>query len=269
MFPCVLKPRFGFNSRAVGLARDKRELGEAFCDQHTRYAKLPKEDGTNSDFVVEELIRGSEHTIETLVKDGKPLFHLVSDKLQMTPPFFIEIGDQMPSRLSGGEQELCRTAAARAIEALGIQNGWTHTEVKLDGSEAIPVECAARMGGGYFEALYREVYGIDRMEMLMKLFLREDLFEPFVKQHAAARRIVVYGKISHRTLKNAETLFDGEKVKLVWPSGIEKISRPLAGPPFDFNNTLCEFLALASDSEEAIASAERVLAKAEVRTIEL
>lgn len=147
MFPCVLKPRFGFNSRSAVLVTDKGQLETVYAEQYRLYSQLPKQDGTSADFVVEELISGSEHTIETLVKDGRPLFHLLSDKLAMTPPFFVEIGDNMPTCLAPSRQATCIAAVERAIRLMEISNGWAHTEVKLEGCRAVVVECAARMGG--------------------------------------------------------------------------------------------------------------------------
>lgn len=269
MFPCVLKPRFGFNSRSAVLAIDRRELEAAYLEHHGRYADLPKQDGTNGDFVVEELITGSEHTVESLIRDGEPLFHFVSDKLPMTPPYFVEIGDTMPSGLSDAGRRLCTGATDRAVRAVGIRNGWTHTEVKLDGERATVVECAARMGGGYFEDLFREVYGIDRMAMLIDLHLgRLSPAPPPPRRHAAARRLVVDGPPRRRMLVNAARLFAEERVMLVWPTALSEIDRELAGPPHTFNNTLCEFIALGATGDEASAVANRIIDEAELLTCE-
>lgn len=267
MFPCVIKPRFGFNSRSAVLVTDHGELASAYAEQHARYAAIPKQDGTNSDFVCEELVRGSEHTVETLVKDGLPLFHLVSDKLPMTPPFFVEIGDDMPSRLPAADQRICRVATERAIQALGIRNGWTHTEVKLDGGRAVVIECAARMGGGYFENLFALAYDLNRLRMLIDLHVGSHaVAPPEIRRHVAARRIVVSGPSRYRALENAATLFSDPRVTLVWPSAVSHIDRELAGPPHDFNNTLCEFIVCGRSGMEAAALADDIVARAVVRT---
>lgn len=266
MFPCVLKPRFGFNSRSAVLALDRRELAAVYREQYKFYSRLPKEDRTNGDFVVEELIPGSEHTVETLVKDGTPLFHLISDKLPMCPPFFVEVGDNMPSCLPEESKQVCRAATERAIRSMGILNGWTHTEIKLHGTAAVVVESAARMGGGYFENLFREVYGLNRMESLVSIFLKDkSMTEPVPRVHAAARRVVVYGPSRKRSLENGEVLFASDRVKLVWPKSPAKIARELAGPPFDFNNTLFEFLALGNSAEEAQSLADDILVQTLIR----
>ena len=225
-----------------------------------RYSRLPKEDCTNSHFVVEDFIPGTEHNVETLLKDGRAAFHLISDKVPMHPPFFIEIGDNMPSALSVAGQEACRVAAEKAIESLGIRNGWTHTEVKLHGGAAVVVESAARMGGGYFENLLDAVYGINRMEMLIEMFCGiVPRWVPEALVHAAARRVVVYGAPSMRVLSNPEILTRDSRIKLVWPQSVGAISRQIAGPPFDFNNTLFEFLALGDSTQEATELADSII----------
>jgi len=263
LFPGVLKPRFGFNSRSAVMVNDHHELMEVFWQQHQLYASLPKQDGTNSDFVFEQFIPGTEHSIETLVKDGCPVFHLISDKTQMTAPYFVEIGDTMPSLLGREKQATCVAACERTLQLMEIRNGWTHTEVKFERGRAIVVECAARMGGGYFEHLFDTVYGIDRMQILIDMYCGDPLpGMPVAKTYAAARRVVVYGPQRHWSLANAAELFDPEHVRLLWPESVAAIDRELAGPPDNFNNTLCEFLVLSSSADEAVKLADELLIKA-------
>jgi hypothetical protein len=71
-----------------------------------------------------------------------------------------------------------------------------------------------------------------------------------------------------RTLENAEALFANEDVRLVWPAHVAAIDRELAGPPFEFNNTLVEFMVLGSSGEKAALLANRLVADASVRTAE-
>jgi biotin carboxylase len=216
MFPCVLKPRYGFNSRSALLVNDHIQLRSAYEEQYNSYSALEKQDRTNSDFVVEDFISGTEHTIESLVRDGTPLFHLISDKLPMKSPYFVEIGDRMPSCLPASQQRACIAATETALDCLAIRNGWTHTEIKISNLGAVVIECAARMGGGYFETLCREVYGINRLRVLALLFSgRESIPIPVAKTYAAARRVVVYGPSKMRIVANIETLFQDKSVKLL------------------------------------------------------
>jgi len=107
------------------------------------------------------------------------------------------------------------------------------------------------------------------MAMLVDLYLgRSAITAPAPRRHAAARRLVVYGSAKRRTLPNAQDLFSDERVRLVWPDDITKIDRELAGPPFEYNNTICEFIAVGASGDEAIALANHIVAAAEVRTPE-
>lgn len=260
MFPCVLKPRYGFNSRSAVLVNDRMQLRSAYEEQYKSYSALEKQDRTNSDFVVEDFISGTEHTIESLLRDGTPLFHLISDKLPMTSPYFVEIGDRMPSRLPASQQRACIDATERALDCLAIRNGWTHTEIKISKLGAVVIECAARMGGGYFETLYREVYGINRLRDLALLFSSGDSMPiPMAKTYATARRVVVYGPSRMRIVANIETLFHDQSVRLLWPASVTEINRKLAGPPVEFNNTLFEFVAFGSSADEADMVADHLL----------
>ena len=257
LFPCVLKPRFGFNSRSVCRVRSRVELKRVLCRQQMAYRALPKQDGTNADFVAEDLIPGTEHTVESLVKDGEVLFHLVSDKDAMQPPYFVEVGDQMPSRLGEDEQALCRAAVEGALRKMGVENGWTHTEVKLHKGRAVVIEAAARMGGGYFEEMISEVYGIDRMKVLMDLHQGLPLPEaPQPRCHITARRVVSYDVERILNFSNGAKLFANENLRLIWPDSLLKVPRLVVGPPADFNNTIFEFFARGETAEEARALAD-------------
>ena len=264
-FPAVLKPRYGFNSRSVCLVNNHAELLSSYDIQRASYLSLMRQDGTSADFVVEELIEGSEHTIDSFVVDGTAIVHLLSDKRPMQGPWFVETGDNIPSALSADQQHQVQQCTSETIRSLGIQNGWTHTEVRVGLNGPVPIECAARMGGGYFEQLIRAAWGIDRMDWLIRLFsgaalpARVDAPRP-----VCGRRYVVYGPPRAYQLKNAQQLFATPGIQLIWPEKMEHIDRVLTGPPLEFSNTLFEYMAEGDSQVAALSVAERVLKQAAV-----
>lgn len=264
-FPAVLKPRFGFNSRGVCLVTNHKTLVSSFLVQFAAYATLKRQDGTGSDFVVEELISGTEHTIDSFVVNGEACLHLISDKQPMSHPWFVEVGDDIPTALCEDRQRTIRDCVQSTIRSLGIRNGWTHTEVRVSENAVVPIECAARMGGGYFEDLIRTAWSIDRMDWLIRLFRGERMpeYRP-IPQPVSGRRLVVYGDSRRRTLANATALFKRRNVKLLWPDIPEKISRSLAGPPSEFNNTLFEFMTFGSTPSEVRRDADAILLNAQI-----
>lgn len=267
-FPGVLKPRFGFNSRAVVLVRDHAELVAAFRQQHPAYAALPKQDGTNADFVLEDLIPGTEHTIDVLVADGVGRTFLVSDKDAMRPPHFVEIGDRAPSRLSAADLATVREAASVAIRRLGIRNGWSHVEVRLQAGRAVTIEAAARMGGGYFEQLTLRAWGIDRMAALIDLHLGLPLPGDAPRQHVVGRRVLVNG-VRWVALRRGAAACARPGVQLVWPASISAVRRIAVGPPHDFKNTLLEYVVGADTPAGADRLADTVEAEATPLTLPL
>jgi biotin carboxylase len=268
LFPAVLKPRFGFNSRSVVAVGCKRELAAALARHRGCFARLKRQDSDNLDFVVEGFIAGSEHSVDALVRDGDVVLQIVSDKAPMQAPFFVEVGDAMPSRLSQADLARVRDAVATAVRALGIRNAWAHVEVKLAADRAVVVEAAGREGGGYFAQLVAAVYGIDRWALLVELHLGTldvPALEP--RRAVVGRRIVTRGVTWVASARHAARAFALPGVRLVWPGEPARLARVVVGPPFGYKNTIVEFLATADTAEAAAALARRV--EVEARLIRL
>lgn len=55
----------------------------------------------------------------------------IHDKLPMNEPFFIERGEVAPSRYPDHDQQEIKDMTYAALKAIGIQDGVTHTEIKV------------------------------------------------------------------------------------------------------------------------------------------
>lgn len=260
LFPGVLKPRFGFNSRAVTLVRNRDQLAASFNASRRHYGMLKREDTTNCDFVVEELITGSEHTVEALVHDGQIILNAISDKAAMRPPYFVEEGDTMPSCLPESQQCIVLNAACWAVERLEIRNGWAHIEVKLANDEATVVEAAARMGGGYFDQMIELAYGVDQMRLLIDLHIATCAPRTLIPRVAVVgKRIGSFGisyVIAVRWGGEKEQLPDG--MRLIWPRSLKDVRGFFIGPPFAYKNTILEYFCADIDVAKALRRAEHI-----------
>ncbi|MFI5302966.1 MAG: acetyl-CoA carboxylase biotin carboxylase subunit family protein, partial [Polyangiales bacterium] len=235
IFPAVLKPRFGFNSRAVVRARDATELARAFREHHAHYRALKRPDGAADDFIVERYLEGREHTVEALVIDGEIVLSIVSDKAPMHRSCFVETGDVMPSQAPRATQETVLAATRDAVRALGFDNGWAHVEVMEHRGSAAVVEVAARMGGGYHEELIDAVYELDRMRLLIDLHLGPLTLPPLVPRAVVVgRRVVTSGVTFVRPLRSIAALVERRGARLVFPSDDRQISRVVVGPPYGY-----------------------------------
>lgn len=139
----ILKPSDNAASRGVILI-DKRKSPKLedlykYCIQYSRSGKA----------LVEEFMDGPEVSVESFSIDGEPHIITITDKIVSDLPFFVELGHTEPSRLPIKQQHDIRNVAERAIRAIGMKNGPTHTEIKVTSKGAKLVEIAARLGGDF------------------------------------------------------------------------------------------------------------------------
>ncbi|MGN1327196.1 MAG: acetyl-CoA carboxylase biotin carboxylase subunit family protein, partial [Clostridia bacterium] len=96
----------------------------------------------------EEYIEGEEYSCECISYKGEHHFLAFTKKYTTGSPNFIETGHCEPSDIQEKYQEEIKKNIFCALDSLGIQNGASHTEFKIDqnGNPTI-IEIGARMGG--------------------------------------------------------------------------------------------------------------------------
>jgi biotin carboxylase len=162
-YPCVLKAPDRQGQRGLSLVTAPGELDEAVC------AAIQS---SRSDMcLVEELVPGSEVTVNAF--SAEATFHplTVTDRLTAEPPAFgVALAHVWPAEQGAAE---AIEAARRAAGALGIENGPTYTQVVLGPDGARVVELAARLGGGHDAELCRAALGVDLNGLALSAALGE------------------------------------------------------------------------------------------------
>ncbi|MFA6242275.1 MAG: ATP-grasp domain-containing protein [Candidatus Hydrogenedentales bacterium] len=139
-WPAVLKPCLSSGSKGVVIVNDETELDAAY-QYSSRF--------TNDNKVLaEELLIGQEVSVEGLVADGETYIAAVTDKMTTPPPFCVEIGHSIPSRLSGGIREEVIRCVRDITGTLGLNNCALHAEIYATARGPKLVEFGARLGGG-------------------------------------------------------------------------------------------------------------------------
>ena len=139
---CIVKPADNSGSRGVDLLSDftnNENINKAF-----EYSKQYSRSG---EIVVEEYMEGPEVSVETLSVNGVCHVVQITDKLTTGAPYFVEMGHNEPSILKQDIQENIAQIACDAVNAIGIQNGPSHTEIKVTKDGPKIVELGARLGG--------------------------------------------------------------------------------------------------------------------------
>ncbi len=166
---CIVKPADNSGSRGVFLIDDlKDEAKIEYAYNHS------KKYSRSEEILIEDYMEGPEVSVETLSINGKVHVIQITDKLTTGIPRFVEIGHSQPSSLSSVIQEQIMDVASRAVKAIGIENGPSHTEIKVTKEGPKIVELGARLGGGSITtALVPLSTGVNMVECCIKIALGE------------------------------------------------------------------------------------------------
>lgn len=100
--------------------------------------------------VVEEFIEGREISVEFISYHGVHYPLMITDKVTTDAPHFVELEHHQPANLSEDQFERIYSITQRALDALEITDGASHTEYKITKSgEIYIIELGARMGGDF------------------------------------------------------------------------------------------------------------------------
>ncbi|GEP83658.1 carbamoyl-phosphate synthase L chain, ATP binding domain protein [Staphylococcus piscifermentans] len=164
--PKIIKPVDSSGSRGIYLLNDESKRDEAFSHalRHSNNKKI----------LIEEYMRGNEVSVETLTINGKTSVIAITDKLTTGAPHFIETGHHIPSLVSEEMQNEIKKITIQAIEAIGIKNGPSHTEIIVTPNGPKIVELGARLGGDFITShLVKYGTSIDLIQLHILLSMGE------------------------------------------------------------------------------------------------
>jgi biotin carboxylase len=127
--------------------------------------------------IVEEFIEGREISVEFISYHGVHYPLMITDKVTTGAPHFVELEHHQPAELSEDQFEKIYSITQRALDALEITEGASHTEYKItESGEVYIVELGARMGGDFIGSnLVRLSTGYDFVKGVIDVAL--DSFE--------------------------------------------------------------------------------------------
>lgn len=184
--PMLLKAAWSAGSTAHQIIRSPQEADAAWLrsrevmaeSAQLGFAELHVAEA-DAHYVVEQIVTGTAAqwfdepgwgdyvSVEGVVADG--VFHPVclSGRMPTVEPF-TERASITPAPLRADLQDRVVDLARRAVDALGLRDCGTHTEIKLgsDGRMWL-IETAARFGGAMTVPQTEEVYGVDLVGMLV------------------------------------------------------------------------------------------------------
>jgi biotin carboxylase len=204
-FPCIVKPRSGFNSDGVELVSDREALRAAILhiqklnERVYRKASWDTEDNY-AGIVVEEFLPGAEYVVELFALDGDVRPLNCGYKGQPAGPYFEESVYLSPPPLDPAAVKAIQDVAVGGMRALGLTNGPGHCELRLNArGEPVILEIGARIGGsGCAHFNVEGSTGVDFFNLWFSYLLgaAADTFwppRPWRKQQAASSWILPLG----------------------------------------------------------------------------
>ena len=138
--PVIVKPTDRSGSRGVTLVKRKEDLKQAI--------EIAVNNSFEKEAIIEEYIEGEEFSCECISYKGEHNYLTITKKFTTGAPNFIETGHVQPAGLSKGVEEKVKNEVFKALDALNIRNGPSHSEFKIDNNGNIGIiEIGARMGG--------------------------------------------------------------------------------------------------------------------------
>ena len=126
-------------------------------------------------------------TVNAVSVDGRFVPLTVTDRLTAEPPAFgVALAHVWPSR---HDTAAAAVAAGAAVEAVGIRNGPSYTQLRLGPAGPVVMEVAARLGGGHDAELCAAATGVDLNALAVSFALGDDMSETDMSSCLAPRRV--------------------------------------------------------------------------------
>jgi len=179
-FPIVVKPPAGAGAQQTYRVEDLDQLRRALAVQPP---------SPSNPVLLEEFVRGQEHSFETISIDGQSVWHSLTHyyptPLHVLENPWIQWCLVLPREVDSPRYDDIRAAGRRALEVLGMSTGLTHMEWfrRGDGSIAIS-EVAARPPGAQITTLVSRAHDIDFVQAWARVMIFGE-FDPPERRYAA------------------------------------------------------------------------------------
>jgi biotin carboxylase len=199
--------------------------------------------------LVEELVDGPEVTVVGFSAGGVFTGLLVTDRVVAEPPAFgVALAHVWPTHDEGQALDV----AARAVAALGIENGPSYTQLRLGPHGPQVIEVAARLGGGHDAELVETVTGVDLNGLAIDAALGTVLVPSWHKPRVAGAvtRFLVAPEGVLERVEMPEQLDGVERVRIYREPG------HVFGPLRRGSDRAGAVLAVGDSREQAVARAD-------------
>lgn len=166
-YPIIVKPTDRSGSRGITKLCTSDGLAEAI--------KRAKDQSFEKKVLIEEFATGDEYSVECVSWHREHHFLAITKKFTTGSPHFIETGHLQPAPVSKELLGKVKAIVFHALDSLKIENGASHTELKISSEGKIMlIEIGGRMGGDFIGSNLVELStGIDFVKAVIQIALGE------------------------------------------------------------------------------------------------
>jgi biotin carboxylase len=250
----IVKPTMGSGSLGVRRIESVEDVDEvwSWCQSFEL-----------GDFQVEKLLVGPELSVESFSESGRHTIIAVTAK--DTEGGTVELGHVVPAPVSDAEFAEIRELTVRLLDAVGLDDGPSHTEVILTAEGPRVIESHTRRGGDRINDLVKMVYGVDMEEATYRLAGQGVPLDGYLHPAGGAAAIrfltAAPGAVSSVTGVEAAQAVDGV-VEVVVSVGVGSVV-----PELRWSDDRCGYVIVhAEDAESAVRLARRAAGHVAITT---
>jgi biotin carboxylase len=255
--PCVVKPPDRQGQRGLSFVDDAAGMPGAI--------ELAIGASRGGACLVEELVEGPEITVNGFSATG--VFHplTITDRLTAEPPAFgVALAHAWPSVAA---TQACTEAARAAAEAVGVREGPTYTQLRVDADGPRVLELAARLGGGHDAELCQAALGVDLNGLALAAALGEPGEMPVPNPLGGA--CVQFLVPPEGTLRAVAGLDEATAVDGVLDAGVYREPGWVYGPFRSGTDRAGYVLARGESRDDALQRADRAAQRIRFETVDV
>ena len=197
--------------------------------------------------LIEEFAGGREYSVEFISYRGDHRFLALTQKFTTGAPHFIETGHLEPAQVNAETLERVKAVVVHALDTLGLKNGASHSELKIDEDGRIRIiEIGGRMGGDFIGSDLVELStGYDFVRAVAEVALGE---KPALPESIAPKAASAVRFIFSAVDAAAFARLQREHPEFIVDSDI----RPCGGEVTDSSNRFGHFLMRAGTAAELL-----------------
>lgn len=140
-FPTIVKPVDRSGSMGIKKVHDVKEFVDATA--------IALKASLSGQAIVEDFVEGVEVSVESISFNGEHHILTITDKVTSGEPHFVELEHHQPSLLPQAIQNQININTRKALSALDIKYGASHSEFLISKKKIYITEVGARLGGDF------------------------------------------------------------------------------------------------------------------------